>query len=74
MIEIILSDITGVLAWAEAEDPEAALLAARTLVDDEGDQYYGSLSLSFLVDGSLLCKGLSLSQLSGPLALIPAVA
>jgi hypothetical protein len=70
MIEVTLSDLTGVLAWAEAEDAEAALVAARTLYADHQACYYGRLALSFLVDGALILGGVSLADISSSLAAV----
>lgn len=68
MIEVILTGLTGVLARAEAEDPEAALVAGRTLWEDHQDHYAGRLSLAFIVDGSLLCDGVTLDDVGRSLA------
>lgn len=68
MIEIVVSDLSGVLARAEAEDPEAALVAARTLYQDHSDRYYGRLNVSFLVEGSLIAGGVGLAAIGSALA------
>jgi hypothetical protein len=67
MIEVILRDLSGVLARAEADDPEAALVAARTLYADHQAAYYGRLTLSFEVEGALILGGVSLADISSSL-------
>jgi hypothetical protein len=70
MIEVILSDMTGVLARVfDIEDPAVALIAARTLWEDAGrDGYHGRLSLDFVVGGASLVSGVTLTQISSSLA------
>lgn len=63
MIEVTLRDVGQVLAWAEAEDPEAALVAARTLWDDMvGVPYYGKLTLEIRVGDRLVYSGSAITD------------
>ena len=56
MIEVEINIDGLVAASAEAEDPEAALLAARTLYDETvlGARFYFAPRVDFRVDGSLV--------------------
>ncbi len=56
MIEVTLTHPSGLRDVAEADDPESALFAARTLFDEarEANPYQGfqrGLTVAFLVDG-----------------------
>ncbi len=59
MIEVTLSNGD----WAEADTPEAAMLAARTLWEDATDgTYFGraaDLTATFKVDGKISLAGIS---------------
>lgn len=63
MIEVLLS--TG--DRAEADDPESAVVAARTMMDDARDRDVPSrlLSASFYVDGRLVRGDVRRSALAG---------
>ncbi len=51
--------------WAEAEDPEAAKTAARTLLQEARDQGCGRPTASFIVDGQLVRSGVTRAELGG---------
>lgn len=60
MIEIRLTNGD----WAEAEDPEAAVVAARCLLREASDTYYSRPEASFYVDGKLVRAGVRLQDLT----------
>jgi hypothetical protein len=73
MIEVVLSDLTGVVARAEGDCPECALIAARTLWDDMvGVPYAGKLTLQFVVAGRVVYASTNLEDVVRSLALAPA--
>ena len=61
MIEIVLSDRSGIVARAEADDPESAVAAAVTLAADARrawpiQGYARTLAARFYVDGTLVAE------------------
>lgn len=57
MIDVTLHDTAGIVATAEADDPESALVAARTLWDDHRSCYAGKLRLEIAVAGRIVYTG-----------------